>query len=426
LKTERISSNLDDFAQRVEALTQKGDIQRPWPTLRILGRRNKERLWQQYLAYFLNPNRPHGFNGEFLEEILKLFANKSNFSTGFIHPDLERIEIETEATGSEGRPDIVIHHNEKWFVCIEMKVDSGFNSGQLERYSKAKEFGNVTVSNFDPERRLYIYIDTSEPDKFKQNQGLDHKFRLCKWEDIARVIDTLQSPPNGHYPIRSIEQLRDFRNLIATKTNMNENSETIRQLKEEYIKNREAIDTANEAGEEFVAQELAHEWVHAITEDDQYRPYFWDDTWRIKYRGNSDSPGWGQFYKEGWKQNGDLDIDIHFEHEPKWKHFREGKMVFTLEIEGETPNNNAIKNIWNKERSSIKDILPETSRIQSPGGRNKYALKSKEGCYKYNPGDPDAYFESLKLALEDHSPVADVVDEIVAALPLDDLSNFEL
>lgn len=422
---DEVTSDLQEFAQRVEALTERGDIRHPWPTLRILGRRNRERYWQRYLAYFLDPSKSHGFRDELLEEVLGVIEEKTDFSRDFLHPDWELVEVETEADGDEGRPDILIYQPNRWFVCFEMKVNASYDADQLRRYLGATEFGNLDVTEYDPERQFYIYIDTERPTDFPPDSDSNSQFKLVTWEEIAKTIDAVTAPPNGHRPVRSVEQMRDFRELISYKTNMDQDDSTYRKLKDEYIEHRDAIRAANEGGEEFVARNLAHEWVSAITTGD-YQPGFWDESWRIHYRQDDDSPGWGQVYRNSWKQREELDIDVHFEHKPRWKHFLEGKFVFNLEIEGKTDGNDSIKDCWNEQRSVIRQQAPETMEICSPSPRNKYMLKSKDGAYEYTPGDPEAYFEALQRALEDNELVAEIVDNIVAALPFDNPNTVEL
>lgn len=416
---DKTVSDIRDFAQRVEALTERGDIRRPWPTLRILGRRNRERYWQAYLAYFLDPSKPHGFRGVLLEDVLEIVSEETDFTRDLLHPDWNLVEIETEASGDEGRPDILIYQPDRWFICLELKVNASYDAGQLRRYVEASEFSNLDVTEYDPERRFYIYIDTEQPPGFPPDADADHEFAMVTWNEIARAIDTVTAPPNGHYPIRSIEQLRDYRELISYKTNMDQDDRTFRELKDEYIEHRDAIHAANEAGNEFVARNLAHEWVSAISTGD-YQPDFWDENWAIHYRENRDSPGWGQVYHRSWKQSDDLDVDVHFEHKPRWEHFQKGVLVLNLEIEGGSDANDSIKSCWNKNKGVIQSRIPETMEIGSPSRRDKYMLKSKDGAYEYTPGDPDAYFEALQEALEDNKPVADIVDQIITALPFEE------
>lgn len=422
---EQIRSDLNDFAQRVDALTDRDNIRRPWPTLRILGRRNRERLWQQYLAYFSNPSRPHGFEGRFLEALLDTFTEHGTFNQAFFHPDWDSIEVETEASGAEGRPDLLIHQESRWLLCIEMKVDAEYDSDQLKRYTNATELSDVKINEYDPERRFYVYIDTDRPRGFSNHFNTEHSFQLVTWEDIVPAIDTLLSPPNEHHPARSIQQLNDFRSVIANKLDMNEDN-TIHQLKDEYVKHRDAIEAADNAGEEFVAQYLAHDWVGAITPGGDYTPSFWNEHWDIHYRESQDSPGWGQIYRENWKQDGDIDIDIHFEHKPRWKHFREGRLKFTLEIEGNSDAITDINECWKHYQDEIDERTPDTMEIRSPGYRNKYMMESEEGAYSYSAGDPDAYFSALQSALEDNEAIISILNTMIDSLPIDDPETVDL
>lgn len=419
VNVEEIASDLNDFTQRVEVLTSREPIQQPWPTPRILGRKNRERLWQRYLAYFSNPSRPHGFEGRFLEKVLEIFTEQDAFDQELFHPDWESIEVEIEATGEEGRPDILIYQENRWFLCIELKVNAEYDPDQLERYTVATELGGINVKEYDADRRFYVYIDIDSPADFINHSETNHLFRLVRWQDIVPAIDAVLSPPSSHYPARTIEQLEDFRSTIASKTNMNED-DTVRQLKDEYVKHREAIAAANSAGEEFVAQQLAHDWVEAITPGGKYEPEFWDEHWDIHYRESEASPGWGQIYRRNWKQDGDIDIDVHFEHKPKWRYFREGTLKFTLEIEGNTDSNGEMKECWNHYRDEIAERAPETMEIRKPGYGNKYMMESKDSAYSYSAGDPEDYFSELQSALEDNTPVIAVINTMVDSLPIED------
>lgn len=52
-------------------------------------------------------------------------------------------------------------------------------------------------------------------------------------------------------------------------------------------------------------------------------------------------------------------------------------------------------------------------------------FESIDGAYGYVPGDPEAYFEALQNALEDNAGIAEVVNSIVDALPIEYPSNVD-
>jgi hypothetical protein len=409
-KIESVESELDAFARRVESLTGKENVLRPWPTLRILGRKNKERLWQMYLAYFVNPSRPHGFGGNFLEELLDIM-----FEDDF-HPIWDDIKVKTEASGDDSRPDLVVYQEDRWLLCIEIKVDAEYDADQLSRHSDADELKEVEVDKYDAR---YIYIDLGEPDGFADS---NHPFRLVTWEEVINAIDNFVTPSKRNYPVSSLEQLKDFRSVIANKIDMNENNDT-QKLKDAYVEHREAIEKANREGKDFVAQHLAQEWVSKISSGGEYEPSFWDDSWDTYYP-NKDSPGYGQVCKQDWKQD---NLDVHFEHKPNWKHFQEGRLSFTLENEkdGQNPLKKDIMECWDHYEKTIDERTSDDMNIDT-NGKNRYLMKSEENAYSYTAGDPDSYFSALKQALEDNEEVIDIIDTIIKDLPVDDYEEVDL
>lgn len=410
LSTEHIEDSLQQFGGEVTGWTSRGDIETPWPTLRIIGHRNREGMWQSFFEYFCNPARPHGFRGKVIDAMLEKFTAAGAFENDLVHPDWGRIEIESEvhSPSGDGRPDLLIWDSGRWFICIEMKVDSEEHGEQLSRYATAEEIGIINTDDYPANRQFFIYITTRALPSFPQDPSAQPKarFTVVTWDRVVDALDRVLDRSLGRYPNRSAMQLDDIRSTIAEKMNMDENENYVK-IKDAYIEHRKAIKQANEAGEEFVAKHLAHDWAEAI--QDTHKPDFWDQTWKT-HVPNSDSPNYGQIYRTPWKSD---EVDLHFEHKPRWRYFRDGRLQFRLDIEKSGERRDAIIDTWNSISDEIP--IPETTTMEISG--KKYLLAAEKSAYDYTPGDCESYFRALSESMEDHEPLFAVIDRLIEKPP---------
>ena len=170
----------------------------PVPVLSVCGHGTAETRYTQYLAYFLNPSKPHGLGARYLDGLLSLMRLSNPSVPSDL--DLTAANVEAEvyigsAPGQNGRPvgctcDVVVECPGYVFF-IEHKVKSGQSANpnssdrQLVRYDIAID-GNPAYH--DPSKiRIYLTPGGSASSGHVDWLGLSHS-------DLAQVaLDLLRS-----------------------------------------------------------------------------------------------------------------------------------------------------------------------------------------------------------------------------------------
>jgi len=119
----------------------------PETTLEILGQSRVEQRWEELLVYFLDSTNPHGFDTDVLRAFLSALYSHGDTSMFGSLRNLENVEVSSQVSTGNGIFDILLRRPDKWFVCIELKVDSPETSAQTERYAEATRLGDPTRAN---------------------------------------------------------------------------------------------------------------------------------------------------------------------------------------------------------------------------------------------------------------------------------------
>ena len=80
----------------------------PATTLDILGEAKRERFWEQLLAYFLDPNNPHGFNGDVLAAFMHALAEHAGTSLPPLRHQLGQVDVQSQVPTGDGPFDILL------------------------------------------------------------------------------------------------------------------------------------------------------------------------------------------------------------------------------------------------------------------------------------------------------------------------------
>jgi len=75
--------------------------------------------------------------------------------------NLENVEVSSQVSTGNGIFDILLRRPDKWFVCIELKVDSPETSAQTERYAEATRLGDLDTRQHSGTDE-YVYIAPKE------------------------------------------------------------------------------------------------------------------------------------------------------------------------------------------------------------------------------------------------------------------------
>jgi hypothetical protein len=216
MTAQGLSQRLDEMCRQLDRLPETKEP--PPTTLQLLGRNRREGDWQRFLAYFLDPGGPHRLDHAALEQFLRGLRERDDVDFDFSRFDLEDIRVATEVPVPDGRIDLLVWCEEKWFVLCELKIDAAEGDGQTETYATAETFRNVsldptTVAESD---RQYLFVtpDGSQPDA--------EAFTAVEWSWIASRLRSVLDSDYGSYPVRTTSQLDDFVDTIETELTMTE------------------------------------------------------------------------------------------------------------------------------------------------------------------------------------------------------------
>lgn len=409
-----LSERFQELRTSLEALPDISEP--PKSTFRILGSTRSERKWNTFLAYFLDPSQPHGFDVDLLKCFLDLIQEETDTDLEYYHRDLEDVTVETELTSSpDNRLDILIQAPEEWFVWIESKVDASEGRRQLQRYVEDSHVGGEEKSAYTGGHH-YLFLSKSGAEDATVKQ-----FRDLSWECLVGAFQERVRQSHGRYPTRSVAQLVDFLSTIRTVTNMDDDDFTKTQqervrLLSEY---RADIDTLLEAAEDL-RQRAVEDWPTL------FRNQVDDDLWTEEWRTQDNPNKYGCIFKYGWWRDddnlepttiseetyGSTGLRIHFRHTIRKKEsFSRGEFKYRLVCTTSVPLRDEINRLYNSDnfQKELRPILKERG-IRNKG--NKKIMTEKQ--YTVNQsGLPESYFAELATAFEEHLPIANIVDDIV-------------
>lgn len=180
---EGLVINNPDFAEIERALSS-------FCPFEALGVVRHEIRHSNFLAYCLDPNRPHGFGQECLKVVMRAVARAQQqwFSPldehlisllDFHLMDFARARIDREWKGVDL---LVTLPDQKVVVAFELKIDAKEHSGQLQRYKKSVE---EQFPENEGWRRLLVFLTKRGLEPSKSGEGW---FPL-ELEKVARELD---------------------------------------------------------------------------------------------------------------------------------------------------------------------------------------------------------------------------------------------
>jgi hypothetical protein len=390
----------------------------PKATLRILGSARSEQTWNTLLAYFLDPDQPHGFGTDLLTSFLDRIQQEADPSFEYYHRHLENIEVETEVTSPDNnRPDIVLRVPGDWFLCIESKVDSTEGDQQTTRYVDDTHIGNEGKDTYPDDGHHYVFLSK----KYAPNSIAD-AFGDLYWRHVIDSFETVLERSHGRYPERSVSQLREFLSTITQVTTMESDdfTETQKekiQLLGEY---RDDIDTLLDAAESL-RERAIEDW------PELFKAHVDGELWTEEWHTRSDHGKWGCLFKHGWyldddnleptidhtDTHGSTGFRVHFVHLiRKRESFSRGELTFILRSPTRVDLRDEFYRLYNTDRWQDRLETPlNDAGITNKGHKKDYTEKT----YDVDQSDlPESYFETLATAFAEHQPLAEVIDEIVA------------
>jgi len=136
----------------------------PLPVLSICGEGTREIRYTKYLAYFLDPVKPHGLGSEFLKQVLRIDINRLGISEDV----LDKVKVENEVLigtipGKSGSVscfcDIVLEGT-GIVIFIEQKIHSSESGHLNSRFSQLHRYSRAIDKNprYEDLKQLKVYL----------------------------------------------------------------------------------------------------------------------------------------------------------------------------------------------------------------------------------------------------------------------------
>lgn len=171
-----------------------------------------ENVWRELFVYFLNPRQEHGLGEEILHTFLNTVENETTID-GVSQPAEDVIVEQEKWTESGDRIDVLLTHDEKWFMCIELKVKAEEHQNQTQRYFKADSIAGRSKSNFSEAGHHYLYL-TLEESPVDAHRSFDH-ITWRKLEGEWRKFLRQKTDDLERYPTLGTAQFAEFLKLIS-------------------------------------------------------------------------------------------------------------------------------------------------------------------------------------------------------------------
>ena len=285
---------LDDFKNRLLKLNEeiikveeksrkKGD---KFNIFSILGIQRKEVETHSFLLYdLINPNGSH-YQGDsylriFLKEILK---EKDDFKVDNLLKNAKNIKVDRETFISgkgikNGFIDFTIEID-KYYIAIEMKIDSKENGNQLDNYKTFLE----SIPN--KEKRLYyltLFGDEADKSKIEEDEKNGY-IRISFLQDISNFIEKSIEESKNLPIIR--ESLIQYQATIKNITN-----QTTKDIQVKAVQIIDSPETARAAIE--LSKSLAYAWA-------KREVVFWKKLYTKLDNYLKDKKGWDISYYNGF------------------------------------------------------------------------------------------------------------------------------
>ena len=361
--------------------------------LEIVGQSRVEQRWEELLVYFFDSSNPHGFGTDVLQAFLRALGSHGDTSISGPLQNLEDVEVSSQVSTGNGIFDILLRQPDKWFVCIELKVDSPETDAQTDRYAEAVRLGDLNTRHHSGTDE-YVYIAPKEAPASVSEDFVD-----ISWEHIVPELEAVLTDGLGKYPSKSSAQLADFIDTIQLELNMGD----INQISEETVLYTQYAETINRVQDAF---ERDKERIYDSLEE-RFFTKFGNNEWN----SNNRSDAYIQFYKPEWRNVGP---GANIEYEPH------------LYLNQKQPTIRLRLDIEHTGKDEIREKL--SSRVDQEAFENvgweyvdeTYALVAKS--VPLNIENPQA---SVREAIKEHQqlhnlvgePIEEIVDEYTESEP---------
>lgn len=410
-RIDTIQEQLASIQTQVETIEQQSESNSsdssPPTTLEIIGADPTERIWQQYLKYFLNPNESHQLGNSFLTCFIKSLQ-ASRIVRRSLNPNYSDVLIRDEVPAEDSRPDLLIYEPEKWFICFELKLGAAEGNGQTEDHVSSPVLGELKKSNAPSEHHYYLYIAPEWA-----GDGDAEEFEAYPWfkkgdgPSVARTVSTVLNEYPDEISTRTQVQLKEFHESIVNKLSMTSIDEETRELKQLYVKNKQYIDRLENAFEKYTEWFFDTRVPEAL--NGEYRPSFWNEEWEYnRYSGHT------KIYHSSWRPGND--IDVHLEYYPRPEKLLEATIHirFDIEYKGKewtSDDGRRPQQVFADELLTHIDLTEFPDRTTITESEESRIHKFLDTHYEFEMDSEEDYLEALHRGLEDMSPVVPAVHQ---------------
>lgn len=187
-----------------------------------------------------------------LEAFLELIGDTTQSTLSPRSHHLSVVEVESQIAVDDGVPDLLLWVPGEWFCCVELKSHSGESDEQTIRYAASESIGSLTVSEFDPADRHYVYLAPATTPL-----PASDAFVPVDWEVVVDEVRTVLNGNRGRYPVKSSAQLADFLDTIEDELNMTEQERYQREKAQLVIDHNEALTEVQTAFDDVIEAERA-------------------------------------------------------------------------------------------------------------------------------------------------------------------------
>lgn len=380
--------------------------EQPRNFLRILRSSQSEKSWQLLLAYFIDPEQPHGFGTDVLALFLDALMGHLGPEFSYEKHELENVAVELESPTGDGRPDIVLWLDEEWFVCVELKVTADETDRQTERYVKADHFGGLSKSTIPDDGHQYVYVSDR-----RAKSSIASEFVDVSWQEITQSLQKIQTNQFSQYPSRSCAQFAEFIDTTKQELRMTDEASQHLEKAELAIKYRDVFDELDSGLERFVEDQQAS-WERDFLEES---PDGWTEEWKTVKHGSE----WGRLMQRDWLLSDDANATpkksegfaIAFPTEIRTENFYNERTQYKFRVYGDDEYiERYLDRFYDEEfQDEIEPIVDQYGlEIEKRSGTPRLLRTS----YTFEFDEGQGYIRALRRAFEEHRELVPYLERI--------------
>jgi hypothetical protein len=409
-----------------------------------LGSQRKAEVYvNRLLAYFLDPEEPHGMGTEFLRAVLDGLPAECGFQED-IH-DLsdvvvdDQVRVQTVEDGeavSTGIVDLVIEMPNEWYLMIELKFSAPDTQTEFY-YQEATHVGGQPKADYES-GTYYLYLYQHD-----RPQANEVQFANWTWKTFSsEMLQPFLLENASRYPQRTVAQLREFNDDIQHITGMTDQQENTQEKIALYLEHYEAIkdvsDTFDNRWNDFTdewgrqlgeALERDGLGTYSNVEEDVIAVELESQTGSRSWKFRSSSSDWGMIFKDGWWRHTDElagkiyerpddrnDVRIGFHHRlGRNRDLAVGEQTLKVYFRNMGANDqafiDAFADSFCENESVIDDLLPSSAEVT---GNKRNMI---EATYDIDVDAHEDFFDAYVAALQ--SAFIDLVvenEELIAII----------